>query len=439
MSVQTSICDVSTHSSNLPSLPPEVAIQIFVNAFRSTLVDLTLLSSRKVPEWVAKLDTTPAQGEFLIWRHYWRHVHLYVPGEAWYPIDPRRLEDESTGHFYEQPWHTSMRRMLRFAQHLFCYPEQDPSDPNANPRDFPHPARLRDFDSPPQSVEFEVLCKFDPNLSGRVIFRDMEEKLNIRALLWLFKTLKCHHAQNRHRLNIVLKWKDIRREVLKYPILECAGGPENHYANKNENSKAAIPFGLGIQERYMEVINEGLIIWTTYLLERERLALMTQEQRDDLSAIPPIPKTTMIGTWTARNNILPHDMVTQLAHDICSNLQTKVYDERQVEYVEFWQRVTLNIPPKLVEKSNNGDAIWNITPEFEHYVRGEAHGPDDLAMSEFSDNMRAFVVKHNVKPAGHIYFPHSVAPLCLWNAGDYSDLRNFPANGEEYDSDWDDM
>lgn len=430
---------MSAQPSNLPSLPPAVAIQIFGNAFRSTLVDLTLLSSRKVPAWVAKLDTTPAQGEFLIWRHYWTHVHLCVPGEAWYPVDRRRLADESTGHFYEQPWHTSMRRMLRFAQHLFCYPEQNPSDPNASPRDFPHPARLRDFNSPPQSVEFEVLCKFDPNLSGRSIFRDMEEKLNIRALLWLFKTLKCHHAQNRHRLNIVLKWKDIRREVLKYPILECAGGSENHYADKDEKSKAAIPFGLGIQERYMEVINEGLVIWTTYLLERERLASMTQEQRDHLSAVPLIPKITMIGTRAARDNIRPHDLVTQLAHDICYNLEHKVYDDRQVEYVEFWQRVTLNIPPKSVGKFKNGDAMWNVTLDFELYVQGEAHGPDNSAMSEFADNMRSFVVKHNVNPAGHIYFPHSVAPLCSWNAGDYRDLTQNPTNREEYDSDWDDL
>lgn len=404
--------------SNLPRLPPVITEQILVDAFRSTPVDLTLLSSRKVPAWVARLDTTPLQGEFVIWLHYWRNVQLYIPGEAWYPVDPSRLMDGSTGRSYEQPWCTSMRRMLKFAKRLFCYPEHNPSDPNARPQDFPHPARLRDLHliNLPQSIDFEVLCKFDPQFPERDIFRDMEERVNIRALLWLFKTLKCHHVQNRHRLNIVLKWEDIRCELLEDPILECRSGPENIYANKDENSKAAIPFGLGIQEKYMEVTNEGLIIWTTYLLERERLVPMTKLQRKRLPAIDPtLPRTVQIGTLAARKNVQPNVVVTSLVYGICDNLRKKVYhDYHQVAYVEFWQRVTLNIAPQCIGQLENGDPKWDVSSDFEGFVKDRAH-KDPAAMSDFAANMRSFVLKHKVEPEDDRYFPHSVAPLCFWD------------------------
>lgn len=405
-------------------------MEILEDTFRLTLVDLTLLSSRKAPSWVAQRDTTPPQGEFFLWKQFWRHAHLYVPGEAWYLVNRQRLRDAYSGHFYEQPWHTSMRRMLKFVQRLFWYPEQDPSDPNADPRDFPHPARLRDWNSPPQSIEFEILCRFDPNLPGRNIFKSREEYLNLRALLWLFKLLKCHHVENRHRLNIVLKWKDIRYGPLKKPILECKGGSENIYADKDEKTKAAIPLGLGIQERYMEVINEGLVIWTTYLLERERVASMTQDQRNNLPPVPNTPKTISLGTYSARKDIPPHNVVVVIANQICHNLQNKVYhDALQVPYVEFWQRVTLNIPPQPTEQSENGDPTWDDAWNLESYLKDKAHeagNPTNSAMSEFAANMRSFVAKYNVEPEGHIYFSHSVVLLCNWDGTHYRDLIERP-------------
>ncbi|KAH0372579.1 hypothetical protein KCU65_g1008, partial [Aureobasidium melanogenum] len=420
-------------------LPLEVRMLIYGNTFRSTLVDLTLLSSRKVPEWVAKLDTTGALGGLLIWQHYWRHVHLYVPGEAWYPLDDFDVRGaSSTPSKYSsplsdaQPWRKSMKRMLKFAQRLFCYPEQNPSDPNASPKEFPHPARLRDFNSPPQSIEFEILSTVDESTLGLTISDEPEEHLNMCALLWLFKILKCNHPENRHRLNIVLKWKDARYGLLDYPVLEDEGASENIYANKDEKTKAAIPFGLGIRERYMEVIEEGLALWTAYLLEREKLVPMTKEQRANLSAISDtLPETTRIGSQAARDNVPPHKMVDWIASGIHTNLQGQVFDEdddSQRAYIEFWQRVILDIPPE----SSGYHEDWNTTPEFELCVNQLANSADNSAMVDFAGNMKSFVAKHNVQPEPDTYFPNTL--VCTWDLPRLAALReaSFKEEDDEF-------
>lgn len=439
-------CNMSAPPPN-HSLPLEVRMLIYGNAFRSTLVDLTLLSSRKVPEWVAKLDTTGALGGLLIWQHYWRHVHLYVPGETWYPLDdfdplhaPRgasSIPSKYSGPLTAaQPWRKSMKRMLKFAQRLFCYPEQNPSDPNASPKEFPHPARLRDFNSPPQFIEFEILSMVDEDTFGLTISDGPEENLNMCALLWLFKILKCNHVENRHRLNIVVKWKDACYGLLDHPVLEDEGASENIYANKDEKTKAAIPFGLGIRERYMEVIEEGLALWTAYLLEREKLVPMTKKQRATLSAISDtLPETTRIGSQAARDNVPPHKMVDWIASGTYTNLQRQVFDAddySQRAYVEFWQRVTLDLPPELTDHDENGPPWWNVPPEFELYINQLANSADNSAMVDFAENMKSFVAKYNVQPESDTYFPNT--PVCTWNLPWLAELRekSFVKENDEF-------
>jgi hypothetical protein len=210
----------------LDDLPLELHFEIYKEVFRSSKydVDLTRLGSRKVPDWVNSL---------FLWQLYWRTVRLYVPGEAWYRVDRKHLGSGHSGDMYLQPWRMSLKRMLKFAHRLFCYPEDAPLDPDASREGFPHPARLRNV-NPPKSVEFEVLCIFDHKgaVDGahKPIFRTREEITNIRALLWLFKILKCQHPENRHRLDIALKWKDIRYTKPKALVLEYHGGQESIYA-----------------------------------------------------------------------------------------------------------------------------------------------------------------------------------------------------------------
>lgn len=70
-------------------------------------------------------------------------------------------------------------------------------------------------------------------------------------MLWLFKVLRCHRPGNRHRLNIVLKWKDIRYTKPKVIALECYGAKENIYTYQEDPdhpAKAVIPDNLGIKE-----------------------------------------------------------------------------------------------------------------------------------------------------------------------------------------------
>jgi hypothetical protein len=199
---------------------------------------------------------------------------------------------------YVPPWRTSLSRLLKFADRLFCYPEQAPLDPSAGLEMFLHPARLRDI-VPPNSIESEVLCDFDPRGavggSHEPIFVSKEEKTNIRALLWLFKRLQCHNPDNRHRLNIVLQWKDIRYTRPNALVLECHGGLKNIYAYAEDiefPTKAAIPNGLGIKERCMQVIEEGLDLWKGYLIEKET----RDERREARYPMPKKPKTRKVNT-----------------------------------------------------------------------------------------------------------------------------------------------
>jgi hypothetical protein len=189
---------------------------------------------------------------------------------------------------YLQPWRTSLSRALKFADRLFCYPEQAPSDPSAGLEMFPHPARLRDI-VPLKSIEFQVLCDFDARGavegSHEPIFVFKEEKTNIRALLWLFKILKCQDSANRHRLNIVLKWKDIRFTRPQALVLECHGGLGNSYAHTEDlehPTKVTIPDDLGIKERYMQVTEEGLDLWTGYLIESEARNSLSDAQKAEV-------------------------------------------------------------------------------------------------------------------------------------------------------------
>jgi hypothetical protein len=236
------IIDMSAEILGPEDLPPELHFEIYKAAFRD--VDLTRKSTRTAPDWVTTLA---------LWQLYWKYVRLYVPGEAWYGVDIHNLRIGTSHTRYEQPWRTSLRRMLKFANRLFCYPEQVPLDPNARREEFPHPARLRDI-TPPKSIEFEVMCHVGYQGPGRHIpsFQTRAEKTNIRALLWMFTVLKCHHPENRHRLDIVLKWKDQGYTRPKSLVLECHGGAENSYAYREDPeypTKVAILDGLGIKER----------------------------------------------------------------------------------------------------------------------------------------------------------------------------------------------
>jgi hypothetical protein len=135
------------------------------------------MEPRKAPEWV----NTRA-----LWKLYWRTVRLHVPGEAWYRVDGKYLQTDTPGIIYLQPWRDSLSRALKFADRLFCYPEQAPLESSAGLEMFPHPARLRDV-KPRRSIEFEVLCDLDDRGavggSHQPIFGSKEEKTNIRALL----------------------------------------------------------------------------------------------------------------------------------------------------------------------------------------------------------------------------------------------------------------
>jgi hypothetical protein len=419
-------------------LPSELHFEIYKAAFRSGNydVDLTRKSTRTAPDWVTTLA---------LWQLYWKTVRLYVPGESWYGVDIHNLRIGTTNTRYEQPWRTSLRRMLKFANRLFCYPEQEPFDPNARREEFPHPARLRDIE-PPKSIEFEVLCHFDFRSAGKRIplFRTRAEITNIRALLWLFTVLKCHHPENRHRLDIVLKWKDQRYTRPKALILECHGGAENSYAYREDPkypTKAAIPDGLGIKERYMQVIEEGLNLLTGYLIEKETRSLLSDAQKAEVpkskywAPMPAdAPKAFRIGMISARNEVFNRNLVNRLAVNICKNLRTQVFDindKAQSTYLEFWQRVSLNIAPPLP-----GDMYHSLlTQEFLQYL--DSLVPySGTAIWEFTADPKAFAVKYNVKPQILHLFKQPID--CEWTLANYTGLGTQALRpwNDDSDSDW---
>jgi len=412
---------MSVPRPDLDHLPMELYVDVYKRVFQSHEydVDLTRLSCRKTPDWVNTLT---------LWQLYWATVRLHVPGETWYRVDRTRL---IAGGVYLQPWRRSLERVLKFSHRLFCYPEQEPENPMAGREESPHPARLRDV-MPPKSIEFEVLCHFDHRgiigHANRSIFRSKEEIINIRAMLWLFKVLKCHRPENRHRLNIVLKWKDIRYTKPKVEALECYGASENIYTYQEDPdhpTKAEIPDGLGIKERYMQVIEEGLTMWSGYCLERETRESLTEAQKSETmrslywAPCPhDAPSTFKIGMWCARHLIHSRNFANQLAINICKNLRTKVFDHNnrvQLAHLEFWQRVGLNTAPPLP-----GDEYWqSITPEFLAYLNSHVKysGP---AIWDFSTGPRLFVKTHKVEPQGQHLFGSPLA--CDWNVYDFVDL-----------------
>jgi hypothetical protein len=325
----------------------------------------------------------------------------------------------------------SLSRALKFADRLFCYSEHAPSDPSASLDMFPHPARLRDI-KPPKSIEFEVLCHFDHRGavegSHQPIFGSREEKTNIRALLWLFKILKCHYPENRHRLNIALKWKDIRFSRPQALALECHGGLENDYAHREDPeypTKVAIPNGLGIKERYMQVIEEGLDLWRGYLIESDTRSSLSDAQKAEVpkskhwASMPSdATKTLRIGMLSARNEVFETNLVNYLAGNICHNPRTHVFDyndNAQLAYLEFWQRVSLDIPPPA-----DGEMYYNgLTQEFLQYLNAQVSYSGE-AIWEFINGPKAFAAKHKVKPQGDHF---SKNPLdCDWSLANYTNL-----------------
>ncbi|THX24150.1 hypothetical protein D6D10_10182 [Aureobasidium pullulans] len=449
----------------------ELQLQVAEEYFRSTFIDITLLSSRKAPDWIFDLDALKPHGKFAIWQAYWRYSHLYVPGEAWTKIGKHLLVDNNGARIHEQPWRTSLSRMLRFTDRLFCYPATSPQDLSLSAEYHPHPAKLRDYVRAPRApenladdrpnIEFEVLCPFNHNDDEDYSFWQEFESTTIhtfRALMWLFDTLECYRPENRYRLVITPKWKDVKIKdpLTKSPSLEWKGHKENIYAKKDPATKATIPDGLGIKERVMDVINEGLEIWGAFRIEETRLRnvryqrwklrqminarnglkTVEGEEADQLGATdlpgsnandPP----TRHGIKAARDNVHPRNLVNHLAIRIHNNISESFHPDDELEnaYIEFWQRVTLNIPPKLV-----GPGTWNVNESFTMHVDGLSSNMSGLgSLSEFADDMPGFIREHNVKSQSDIYFPNPVH--CEWEMDDDERLAVELYKPEDDDSD----
>lgn len=86
----------------------ELQLQVAEEYFRSTFIDITLLSSRKAPDWIFDLDALKPHGRFAIWQAYWCYSHLYVPGEAWTKIGKHLLVDNNGARIHEQPCGASL-------------------------------------------------------------------------------------------------------------------------------------------------------------------------------------------------------------------------------------------------------------------------------------------------------------------------------------------
>jgi hypothetical protein len=144
----------------------------------------------------------------------------------------------------------------------------------------------------------------------------------------------------------------------------------------------------------MQVIEEGLEMWSGYLLDREvRDSLSDAQKAEGLHGkhwVPirdSVPRTVKIGMVCARKGIHQRNFVNRLALNICHNLRTQVIgynDNFQLAYLEFWQRVSLNIPPVLP-----GEMYYNgLTQEFLGYLETQV-GYSGSAIWEFNADPKA--------------------------------------------------
>jgi hypothetical protein len=226
-------------------------------------------------------------------------------------------------------------------------------------------------------------------------------------------------------------------------ILECHGGSENNYAYKEDPehpTKVAIPDGVGIKERYMQVIEEGLDLWRGYLTESDTRNSLSDDQKAEAPQSKywaPIPddatKTFKIGMLSARNEVNETNLVNFLAANICHNLRTYFLDynnNAQLAYLEFWQRVSLDIPPPAEgEMYHNG-----LTQEFLQYLNAQVSYTGE-ALWEFINSPKAFVAKRKVKPQGEHFSKNFLA--CDWNLANYMGLGTQPLRPWDDDSDSD--
>jgi hypothetical protein len=244
-------------------------------------------------------------------------------------------------------------------------------------------------------------------------------------------------------LDVALKWKDIRYTRPQALVLECHGGLENNYAYKEDPehpTKVAIPNGLGIKERYMQVIEEGLDLWRGYLTESDTRNSLSDTQKAEVQKDKfwaPIPdnatKTFRIGMLSALNEVHETNLVNFLAANICHNLRTHVFnynDNAQLAYLEFWQRVCLDIPPPT-----EGEMYYNgLSQEFLQYLNAQVSYTGE-AIWEFSNGPKAFVAKHKVKPQGEHFFKNPLA--CDWGLANYMGLGTQPLRPWDDDSESD--
>ncbi|KAI5247029.1 hypothetical protein E4T42_06124 [Aureobasidium subglaciale] len=240
---------------------------------------------------------------------------------------------------------------------------------------------LRGFKRPPREPEirlndypcihFEVLCPYtrdlfvDGELDYKPEFKRPEGIYTMRALLWLFRELQCYKPENRRLLVISPTWKDAL----------------NHYATIDPTTKTAIPPGLGIKERYMQIIEEGLAVWSAYLIELDRLHSIVQTVREQRQAaidrraageetdeegprpltpvdatyalqaadVPPFdhePRIAQLGIAAARKVVSESNMICHLARNLFANMRHQIFDnddQDQMAYVQFWQRVALDL------------------------------------------------------------------------------------------------
>jgi hypothetical protein len=156
----------------------------------------------------------------------------------------------------------------------------------------------------------------------------------------------------------------------------------------------------------MQVIEEGLNLLTGYLIEKETRNLLSDAQKAEVPKSEywaPMPagalKAFRIGMISARNEVCNRNLVNRLAVNICKNLRTQVFDtsdKAQSTYLEFWQRVSLNIAPPLPVYMY----YFHLTQDFLQCL--DSIVPySGQAIWEFTADLKAFAVKHNVKPQGH--------------------------------------